>query len=309
MNKYVIFFALFYSFCLTCIAQQKAMYTQYMFNALAINPAYAAVDEAMAVTALSRHQWTGFTGAPNTQTISFHTPVKESNTFLGALLVRDQIGEVITETGGCLTVAQRVKVGENSYVSLGINAGLSSLKADYSEMYSQSSTSTDDPSFIDENSIRGNMGIGVMLFSDKYYVGISSPHLYYDDLILLTKNPTSLAYRPHYMVQAGYLLNINDDFKLKPNLLIKYVNGAPVQFDLNANLLIKETVWLGASYRSLDSFDGMLSMFITPDIQFGYSYDFITTKLASVQKGSHEIMLKFRLPVKGRDPARLACYF
>jgi type IX secretion system PorP/SprF family membrane protein len=280
-----------------------------MFNALAINPAYAAVDESMSVTALYRHQWVGFAGAPNTQTISVHTPIKESNTFVGALLVRDQIGEVITETGGCLTLTQRVKIGEKSYISLGINAGLSSLKADYSQIYSQSSTSADDPSFIDENSIRGNMGIGVMLFSDKYYVGISSPHLYYDDLIKLAKNPTSLAYRPHYMIQAGYLLTINDDFKLKPNLLIKYVNGSPVQFDLNANLLIKETVWLGASYRSLDSFDGLFSVFITPDIQFGYSYDFITTKLASVQKGSHEVMLKFRLPIKGRDPARLACYF
>ncbi len=109
------------------------------------------------------------------------------------------------------------------------------------------------------------------------------------------------------MLQGGYLINMNEDFKLKPNFLIKYINGSPVQFDLNANLLIKETIWIGGSYRSFDSFDALLSIFITPKIQLGYSYDFATTKLMRVQKGSHEIMLHFRIPGKGKDQP--ACYF
>ena len=235
------------------------MYTQYMFNAMAINPAYAAVDEQMAVTMLSRHQWVGFTGAPNTQSFSIHTPVKQSNTFVGAQVLSDQIGEVITETGGYLTLTQRVAVGLKTYLSVGINGGLSSFKANYSERYEDSPGSANDPAFQNESSMMGNFGLGVMLFSDKYYVGVSSPHFYYSDL---SQSNTSTNQRPHYMLQGGYLAEINENLKFKPNFLIKYVNGSPVQFDLNANLLINEMLWVGTSYRTLDSFSALASLYI-----------------------------------------------
>jgi type IX secretion system PorP/SprF family membrane protein len=286
------------------VAQQKAMYTQYMFNTMAINPAYAALDEQMAVTLLSRHQWVGFAGAPNTQTVSLHTPIKQSNTFVGAQVLRDQIGEVITETGAYVTLAQRVPIGLKTYLSVGINGGLSSFKANYSELYGDSPESADDPLFQNESSLRGNFGMGVMLFTDKYYVGVSSPHFYYTNFSL-SQGATET--RPHYMAQAGYLMKINQNLKLKPNFLVKYVNGSPVQFDLNANLLINETLWVGTSYRTLDSFSALASVYITKDLQFGYSYDVAHTALAKVQKGSHEIMLQFRMGVKGRDQPK--CYF
>lgn len=288
-------------------AQQKAMYTQYMFNTLAINPAYSSTDESLTFTALSRHQWVGFKGAPKTQTISMHTPIGESNTFIGGILVNDQIGEVIRETGGDLNLAQRVPVGVDSYLSLGVNIGASSFGANYSTNYKFSPASASDPVFQDQNSMRMNFGWGVMLFSDKYYVGLSSPHFFYRDISTLAKEANKTAYRPHYMLQAGYVMDLNPYLKFKPNFLIKYVNGSPIQFDLNANFLISETLWLGASYRSLDSFDALASVFITPNIQVGYSYDFTNTQLAKVQSGSHEISLQFRLPVKGRN--HTACYF
>ena len=302
--KGLLAFVIICSLGFTTLAQQKAMYTQYMFNAMAINPAYAAVDETMAVTMLSRHQWVGFTGAPNTQTFSIHTPVKQSNTFVGAQLLRDQIGEVITETGGYLTLTQRVALGPKSYLSVGINGGLSSFKANYSARYADSPDSANDPLFQDESTFRGNFGMGVMLFSDKYYVGVSSPHFYSGNL---TVSESATATRPHYMVQAGYLTEINKNLKFKPNFLIKYVNGSPMQFDLNANMLLNETLWLGASYRSMDSFSALASLYITKNIQFGYSYDVAHTALSKVQKGSHEVMLQFRLGVKGRNQPM--CYF
>lgn len=303
-------------FILTCIlvlvtylvnGQQKAMYTQYMFNTLAINPAYSAVDESLTFTALSRHQWVGFKGAPRTQTVSVHTPIKETNTFVGAILLNDQIGEVIRETGGDLSVAQRVPVGTKSYIALAINGGASSFSATYSEKFGESPSSFNDPVFQDANNMRVNLGWGAMLFSDKYYAGISSPHFFYRDLNSITKNSASTAYRAHYILQAGYLVKVNSYLKLKPNFLIKYVNGSPVQFDLNASVLISETLWLGASYRSLDSFDAIAAFRFTPSLQLGYSFDFTNTALAKAQKGSHEISLQFRLPVKGRD--HTACYF
>lgn len=292
---------------LASYSQQQAMYTQYMFNTLAINPAYAAVDESMTITALSRHQWVGFKGAPQTQTLSIHTPIKESNTFVGALLINDQIGEVLKETGGYFTLSQRVEMADDAYLAVGVNGGVSSFRADYSQNYNYSPESVNDPKFYNSSSMRGNFGVGVMYFNDKYYVGLSSPHFFARDFSSFSKETSSPPVKPHFLFQAGSLFEFSYDFKFKPNLLVKYVNGAPMQVDVNANVLISEMLWLGASYRSMDSFDALASVFITPDIQFGYSYDFSNTELSKAQKGSHEVMLKFRFAVKGRD--HRACYW
>jgi type IX secretion system PorP/SprF family membrane protein len=288
-------------------AQQQAMYTQYMFNTLAINPAYAAVDESMTITALSRHQWVGFKGAPNTQSFAIHTPIKESNTFVGALLVNDQIGEVLKETGGYLTLSQRVAVGDEQFLAVGVNGGVSSFRADFSQNYPYSPESINDPVFSNSSAMRGNFGVGVMYFNTKFYVGLSSPHFLVRDFSSFSKQASSTKVKPHYLFQAGSIFDIGEDYKMKPNFLLKYVNGSPMQADINVNFLIKETLWLGGSYRSFDSFDAMASVFITPDLQLGYSYDFLTTELARAQKGSHEIMLKFRIAVPGREHVK--CYF
>lgn len=289
------------------LAQQKAMYTQYMFNGLALNPAYSASDEALSITTLFRQQWVGLKGAPNTQTLSFHTPFKESNTSFGALIIRDQIGEVITEQGGFITVAQRVSMGEDSYLALGFNGGVSTFKADYSINYPESPHSINDPIFENQSEKRANFGLGIMYFTPKYYLGISSPHFYYRPFGELSGLNSSTSYRPHYILQAGYILALGDNFKFKPHLIVNYVNGSPVLIDVNANVLISETLWLGGSYRSFDAFNAIAQLYVTPNLAVGYSYDFTSTQLASVERGSHEISLKYRLPVKNRNFPR--CYY
>lgn len=285
------------------MAQQKAMFTQYMFNGLVINPAYSSVDEALNITALSRHQWVGFKGAPNTQSISIHSPIKESNTSVGLILMRDQIGEVISENGLMATAAQRVELGSDTYLSLGLSAGLGKYQGQYS--LSGSASAALDPVFADQNSLRSSLGIGLMLFSQKFYAGISSPFFYNRDLGANSNVET--ANRAHYLVQGGYLVDLGRDLKFKPNVLIKYVNGSPVQVDLNANFLLKETLWLGASLRSMDSIDFLAEIQLSPNLQLGYSYDFTTSRLAGVQNGSHEIVFSFR--IKNRSSSVPRCYF
>lgn len=301
---YILLAALFFiSGVLPLIAQQKAMFSQYMFNGLVINPAYSAIDEALNVTALARQQWVGFKGAPNTQTFTVHSPIKQSNTSAGIILMRDQIGEVISETGVLGTLAHRVEVGENTYLALGLNGGISKYAGQYS--LTGSASAATDPVFADQNSLRANFGFGLMLFSEKFYAGISSPYFYYRDMGI--NSSSSSAYKPHYLLQGGYLVDLGDDIKFKPNLLVKYVNGSPVQIDLNANFLLKETLWLGGSLRSMDSFDVLAEILITPNIQLGYSYDFTTTQLAKVERGSHEVSLSFRLAPRSSSLPR--CYF
>lgn len=289
------------------MGQQKAMYTQYMFNGLALNPAYSATDEALTITTLYRQQWVGLKGAPNTQTLSIHTPLNESNSSIGAMLIRDQIGEVLTEKGGYVTFAQRVPLGEESYLAVGFNAGFNTYTADYSENYAESPHSVNDPVFENQSEMRANFGLGVVFFTPKYYIGISSPHFYYRPIAARTDWRSSTSYRPHYILQAGYLMSIGENLKFKPHFIANYVNGSPLLMDFNANLLISETLWLGASYRSLDSFNAIAQLYITQNIALGYSYDFTSTALSKVEKGTHEISLKFRLPVKGRGFPR--CYF
>lgn len=286
-------------------AQQKAMFTQYMFNGLVINPAYSAIDQSLNITALARQQWVGFKGAPNTQTLSLHSPIKSSNTSVGLILMRDQIGEVINENGAYATVAHRVQLKEGTYLALGVNGGIGKYVGQYSLAGSASASS--DPIFQDQNNLRGNFGMGVMLFSEKFYAGISSPFFYYRDLG--GASPSETAYKPHYILQGGYLVALSSDVKFKPNVLVKYVSGSPVQIDINANFLLKETLWLGGSVRSMDSFDMIAEVQLTPNIQLGYSYDFTTSRLARVEKGSHEIVLNFRIGRKGSETTLARCYF
>ncbi|MEJ7777982.1 MAG: type IX secretion system membrane protein PorP/SprF [Daejeonella sp.] len=286
-------------------AQQKAMFTQYMFNGLVINPAYSAMDDALNVTALARQQWVGFKGAPNTQTLSLHSPINNSNTSAGFIVMRDQIGEVISETGVFGTLAHRVQIKEGTYLALGLNGGIGKYVGEYS--LTGSSSAATDPVFADQNSLRGNFGFGLMLFSEKFYAGFSSPYFYYRDLKGAPSAVT--AYKPHYILQGGYITDLGPDVKFKPNVLVKYVSGSPVQVDVNANFLLKETIWLGGSMRSMDSFDILAELQLTPNIQLGYSYDFTTSKLAAVEKGSHEIVLNFRIASKGSSSSLPRCYF
>jgi len=283
---------------LNIYAQQKAMFSQYMFNPALINPAYSTVDESLNITAVARQQWAGFKGAPNTQTISLHSPLGKSNTFIGVIAFRDQIGEAITETGGYFTLAQRLKVSNKTFLSVGFNAGPSQYTANYSNIGSSVDV-LDDPSFTDQNDLRFNVGAGIMLFSDKFYTGLSSPFLYTFD--------HSQKHTPHIMLQSGYIFTLGNDLLAKPNILAKYVSGSPVQVDFNLNFLLKETFGLGVSYRSMDSVDLLAKLFFSKKLSLGYAYDYNTSKLARTNNGSHEVMLNMRFPVSGRGLG--ACFF
>lgn len=298
-------FLLFILFVPSLFAQQRPMFTQYMFNGLTVNPAYSAMDEALNVTALARQQWVGFKGAPNTQTFSLHTPIRQSNQSIGFVFLRDQIGEVITENGIQATMANRVEIGNETFLALGLNAGINKYVGQYSLAGSNSSLA--DPVFVDQNYFSGTMGFGLMLFSSKFFAGFSSPYFFNYDFASANSSP--IDHKAHFLMQGAYLQDIGDDLKFKPSLLLKYVKGSPIQLDLNAHFLLKDTFWLGASWRSLDSIDLLAEMQINPNLQLGYSYDFTTTKLAAVEKGSHEIVLSFRILTRGSTKLLPRCYF
>lgn len=273
----------------TSYGQQQVMFTQYMFNGLALNPAYAGSHETISITALAREQWTGIDGAPSTQTLSIHSPVFNKRIGLGLLVLHDEIG-VTEQTGAYASYSYKIPFTNDARLALGLQAGFTSYNARFSEV------SDTNPVFAtgDVQESHPNFGFGAYYYTDRFYAGFSVPQLIQNTIDRDNEDSDSKIVR-HYFATAGYVMDLNQNLKLKPNALVKAVNGAPVEIDLNANLLINEVVWVGLSWRSFDSFDALFQLQITEQLQFGYAYDFATTTdLRRVNGGSHEIMLNYR---------------
>ena len=274
----------------TTYAQQHAMYTQYMFNGLALNPAYAGSHGALSITALGRIQWVGIEGAPNTQTFTMHSPVADRSS-LGLFLIHDNIG-VTDQYGLYGSYAFRIPTGEKSSLSMGLQVGFNNYNIDLNQI----TTQNPDPNF----SVNGaggllpNFGAGLFYSSERFYIGASVPHILTNDLISDDVNDAEARQFRHYFLTAGYVFDLGPSLKLKPNFLVKAVPGAPVSYDINANLLIKEVLWVGFSYRPEDAVSGLIEMLLTPQLRLGYAYDYTTSELQNFSQGSHELMLNFR---------------
>lgn len=280
---------------LTAQAQQQAMFTQYMFNGLAINPAYAGSQGTLNLTALARQQWVGFEGAPSTQTFALHAPVSDSKIALGMLLTHDQIG-VTDQYGAYAMYAYRLKINKGTLAS-GLQVGFNSYRSGFSQVFVRQG---DDGSFStdDLQAFLPNVGAGLYYSTRRFYAGFSLPYLLANDY---PGSEGSQAHQfRHWFLSTGYVMDISPDLKLKPNVLVKAVEGAPLEVDINANLLIKEILWIGASYRSFDALSGLLELQATPQFCIGYAYDYALTALSSMQSGSHEIMLNYRLKRKDK---------
>ena len=275
--------------CLSSFAQQHTMYTQYMFNGLALNPAYAGSHGALSMTALAREQWSGLEGAPSTQTLAVHGPIKNKRIALGLVMLRDQLG-VSKEHAVYSSYSYKINMDKGT-LAMGLQVGFTSYREDLNELLLQHRPAAD---FQDvRSSFLPNFGAGVFYSAERLYVGFSVPRMLQNSID--QENPVSAAkeYR-HYFLTGGYMLYLSKDLKLKPNFLLKIVEGAPIQLDLNANLLIHDMIWVGLSHRFGADWNALLELQITKRIRFGYAYDFASTNdLSLVHSGSHEFMLNY----------------
>jgi type IX secretion system PorP/SprF family membrane protein len=277
--------------------QQQAMFSQYMFNPIAINPAYAGSSGGLTATALSRFQWTSLEGAPKTQTFSIHGPVKYSKASFGAQLYHDQI-TVSNYYGIYGFYSYYIAVSENVKLSFGLRAGASYFQADMSDLdlYYPEMDFVGDPVFM-SSSYGGwlpNVGAGLYLFSKRSYLGFSMPEMI-NNTIETSVESLNARQSVHYFVHGGHVMDLSPSLKLKPNFLVKSVKGASVQVDLNANMLIRDIVWVGVSYRWEESFAALFEIDFTRQWRIGYSYDIPKgNDLGPFHNGSHEFMLSYR---------------
>lgn len=291
-KRILIFTIILLSFSIKkqAFGQVQPLYSQYMFNGAVINPAYMSMDESYNLNAVYRNQWGGFEGAPKTGTISFTMPAFSSNTSLGIMALQDKVG-VDEETGVNIMASQRVTITEESYLAVGVTGGFSYYRERDSQLEQEH-----DPLFQGDKTLkRSSIGIGVMYFSDRFFIGLSSPAF---KKLTLADERADLQAVGHYYLSTGYLFDIDDDFKFKPTVLLKKTGNSNIQTELMASVLVKDVLWLGAGYRQKESVVGMLQVVLGSGMQLGYSYDHASRNL---YKGSHEIALRYRFGRKGRD--------
>jgi type IX secretion system PorP/SprF family membrane protein len=265
-------------------AQFEAGYTQYMFNGLAINPAYAGTHQSLSMSILTRFQSLGVEGTPNTQTFSAHSGIKGKKIGLGLMVITDQVG-VTRQSGFYGSFAYKVKF-KKSTLSMGLQGGATSVTSNYSQLLIKQ---PGDPLVAgDIKEIQPNVGAGVYYYAKNYYVGLSMPQMIDE----LNANITQI--KP-IILTGGYVFKLNDALMLKPNLLVRVVEQQLVEFNYNMNLLIHEVLWVGVSYRPTSSLSVLLELQITNQLRFGYAYDYTLSEFRTVDTGSHEIMLNYQL--------------
>ena len=271
-------------------AQQDAQFTQYMYNTININPAYAGSRGALSMFALHRTQWVGLDGAPVTNTVSLNTPINQSNLGLGVSLINDKIGPT-TENTISADLSYTMQTSETWKLSFGIKATANLFDLDPSKLNPVDAT---DPSLQNYNKFSPNIGAGLYLHSDNAYVGFSVPNFietnrYDDNEVAIFKEKIS------YYLIAGYVFNFNDYIKFKPAALTKMVEGAPLQVDVSGNFMFYDKLMLGVSYRWSASVSAMAGFQVSDGLYIGYGYDRETTNLDNYNSGSHEIFLRYEL--------------
>lgn len=275
-----------------CYSQQESLLSQYMFNGLILNPAYAGSKNYASLTAMFRRQWTGFPGSPVTESASIHGPLKNKKVGLGLMLSNDHIG-VTNQTDIYGSYAYHLPI-RNAHLSLGIQFGLSYIKSQLSDL---TVWDANDKVFElnTQTNLLPNFGAGLYYYAERFYLGISVPHLmnYDPDRTLGVEIKDAFRQTRHYYVSSGVVFNAGNDLKIKPSVLVKYVAGAPFQFDLNMNFLLNDILWLGVSYRSKDAVIAMVEYQINKKFRLGYSYDLTLSRLRNYQSGSHEVLIGY----------------
>ena len=284
-------------------SQQDAQYTQYMYNTISVNPAYAGSRGVMSIMGLHRSQWVGLDGAPRTQTLTANTPIGEREKLgLGFSIVNDEIGPT-SETFFGVDFSYTIPTSETGKLSFGLKAGGHLLNVDLTRL---SEFNENDPFFGSDidNRLTPQVGIGAYYHTDKFYLGLSAPSLletehFNEDALSSDSNAVSFLAqeRINYYLITGYVFELSYNLKFKPALLTKLVFGSPLQVDLSANFLLYDRLTLGAAYRWDAAFSAMAAFQVSDALMIGFAYDRETTELGRTQfnDGSYEVMLRFEL--------------
>jgi type IX secretion system PorP/SprF family membrane protein len=282
--------------------QQDALFSQYMFNKLAINPGYAGSRELLTADLLYRSQWVNIEGAPKTISASLHSPLNNPHLAMGVNIYNDQIGAMST-TGVMGTFAYRI-IFPKGKLSFGLQGGFKSSGINYSLINSRDGN---DPFMLYRDELKKkavpDANFGVYYYSERFYAGVSSQQLLQNQTLMVSDSAGNTQFTKllsHFYGMSGAAIPMGENVVFRPSFLVKYVKNAPVQLDMNASFLFANTIWLGASYRTEKAVSFITEINIAQNFRIGYSYDIWFNALRAFNKGSHEIRFSFDLNVGKR---------
>ena len=310
MKFYTKTYLIITGFLLTnqAFSQTEPMYSQYMFNMLSINPAYAGSREVLSMNMFHRKQWVGIAGAPQTTSITVDQSFSDKKIGLGIQMYDDRLG-VEKAQGVNAMWSARVRVSENGILSGGLQFGAMNYRADLTKV--ENRFTPGDPAFSQNYSKwLPSVGLGLFYNTDKFYIGASVPNLMRSRLVTFEminsgiQNVNDL----HFFGTMGYVYDINEQVKFKPSAMDKVVSGAPIQYDFNANFWLKDLFGLGVSYRAKDAVIGMIELQANRAFRIGYAYDIPVSDLKLYTIGTHEIMLRYEFS-KDKNNIKSTRYF
>lgn len=297
---YKIIFIVCLGFSLTLNAQQQSLYTNYLLNNYAYNPAVAGAKPYLQANLYYRDQWTGFEGAPKTYLMSLYGPLKKvKNVALGGMVVSDKTGLITTNTG-YLTFAYHLKVNKKVKLGFGLSGGMKQYTV---RLYDVKAYDKGDEYLAGSSTLNANVfdsNAGLYLYSERFFFGLSSMNMLNNKMTWKNANGKLV---PHYYATIGYNIKLSKDFAMQPSILYKYLpipksaeagrKAELGQPEYSLKLSFKEMVWIGGNYRDKDAVSFMLGVTVIKKLNIAYSYDYSLSAIKKYNQGSHEICLNY----------------
>lgn len=278
-------------------AQLYPIFSQYYFNELVINPAFAGTHVQLSATSTYRTQWINFPGAPKTFSFTAHSSFLRGGRLGAGLMVNvDKIGSYANKDVTA-SLSYKLKFREST-LSFGMQGVLYFINADFSTLNLKA---PDDPGFLVLKSFKPNVGAGIYYHRKNFFAGFSAPFLINSkfNASSLELATSQLKQFRNYFLRSGFIQPItrNGNVKINPNILVRMQEGQPLSIDLNNAFIFYDVFSAGVSYRSGDSIISFLSLKLTDQLYFNYSFDFTSSHLYPFSSGTHEIMLNYRAKI------------
>lgn len=275
-------------------AQQESQYTQYMYNTLNINPAYAGSRECLSILAMHRSQWIKLEGAPVTNTVTLHTPLGVNQQIgLGVSFVNEKLGPSDENTIS-IDLSYNIPTSEKFKLAFGVKGTANFFNVDFNKLRTYEYDVLQNGRQNIDNKFHPNIGAGIFFYSDKTYVGFSIPYMleqkYYNNDIQYVAGD-----KMHYHFIAGQVFALSKSVDFKPALMLKAASGAPLQIDVSGNFWFNKKLTLGVAYRVSAAASALAGFQISDSWLIGYAYDKDVTHLGNFNTGSHELFLRYEL--------------